>query len=489
MSENEAVKRKVRARTPPVSTASSSTAITPRPVSTSNPTDYNTKSTVRLSILPNLVPTIDERAVNFFFSNHVAGLNASSRGFIDQVQDLPDHDLGVNLMTSIKAVGLAGFSNAARAPELMREAKKNYTVAVRLLNSALHSPVEVKKDTTLLAIMILGIFETLTGREEDSLIAWAAHLKGAAALMEVRGPQQLSTMAGRRLYGQITASLITVCLQQEIAVPGHILDLNREVFKYVNENDIIWANQRVILLFTNFYAKLKHGEIVDFHEILDKSTELEDMLIQPFADAPHDWTFTTVYTEDHPDLIYHGCYHIYHHALAAVSWNGMRAIRVMLNEIIRDTLLLGLSAKPPVFVEPKHTEQLQSSTDILHRTMFDIIASVPQYLGYAGEDSARTTFNGSSYGSEFSQSLPEVYPKGHKLHPYAVKASVPLLRTALYNLPWTLYTVGTSSVVTDPTLRWVIRTLKLISSSLGIRQATILATKLEQIRLPQIVHD
>ena len=486
MSENEGVERKVRARKLPELTNSSS-ALTPRPISTSKSAGHNTKSTVRFSILPNLVPTIDERAVNFFFSNHVTGLNASSRGFIDQVQDFPDHDLGDNLMTSIKAVGLAGFSIAAKAPELMREAKKNYTVAVRLLNSALQSPVEVKKDSTLLAIMILGIFETLTGREEDSLVAWAAHLKGAAALMEIRGPQQLSTAAGRRLYGQITASLITVCLQQEIAVPGHILDLNREVFKYVKGEEIIWANQRVILLFANFYAPLKQGEIVDLHDILRKSTELEDMLIRTFVDVPHDWTFTTLYTKDHPDLIHHGCYHIYHHALAAISWNGMRTIRIMLNEIIRDTLLLGLSAKPPLFVERKYTERLQSSTDILYQTVFDIIASVPQYLGYVGENSVRTPFDGSSYGSEFTPSLSDHDLKGHRLPFDASKASVPLLRTALYNLPWILYTVGSSSVITKPTLRWVIRTLKLVSTSWGIQQATILATWLEQSRFPFVV--
>ena len=489
LSENEVVERKVRARKPPELTNSSSTALTSRPVSTSKVASHNTKSSVRFSILPNLVPTIDERAVNFFLSNHVTGLNASSRGFIDQVQDLPDHDLGDNLMTTIRAVGLAGFSTAAGAPELMREARKNYTVAVRLLNSALQSPVEVKKDTTLLAIMILGIFETLTGREEDSLIAWAAHLKGAAALMEIRGPQQLSTVAGRRLYGQITASLITVCLQQEIAVPGHILELSLEVFKYVDANDIIWANQRVILLFTNFYTKIKHGEIVDLHEILDKSRELEDMLVRTFVDPPQDWTFSMSYTEDHPDLIYYGCYHVYQHALAAISWNGMRTIRIMLNEIVRDTLLLGLSAKPPLFVEPKYTKQLQSSTEILHQTSFDIIASVPQYLGYVGKYPAPTTLIDSPNGSDFSRLWSDYCPQSHKSHPYADKASVPLLRTALYNLPWILYTVGSSSVVTEPSLRWAIRTLKLVSSSLGIRQATILATWLEQTRLPQVLDE
>lgn len=395
-------------------------------------------------------------------------------------------------MASIKAVGLASFSNATRAPELMREAKKHYTVAVRLLNSALQSPVEIKKDTTLLAIMILGVFETLTGREEDSLIAWAAHLKGAAALMETRGPQQVSTVAGRRLYGQITSGLISVCLQQEIAIPGHILDLSREVFTYDDTNDVIWATQRVILLFTNFYAKLKHGEIVDLHEILNKSQKLEDMLIRTFVDVPRDWTFTTVYTEDNPDLIYHGCYHLYHHALAAISWNGMRTIRIMLNEIMRDTLLLGLSAEPPLFVEPKYTEQLQSSTDTLYQISFDIIASVPQYLGYAGGNSLRSPFSGISEGTESSSrgapsSRSDHNSKGHRIPLDAVNVSVPLLRTALYNLPWVLLVVGSSGLVTEPILRWIIRTLKLISTSLGIRQATILATRLEQTRLPQVV--
>lgn len=396
--------------------------------------------------------------------------------------------MGENLMSSIKAVGLVGFSNVARAPELMLEAKKQYVVAVRLLNAALRSPAEVKKDTTLLAVMMLGIFETLTGREEISLVAWAAHLRGAAAVMKIRGPEQVATVAGRRLYGQITASLMTSCLQQEVTLPDHILDLSLELNKYVDAKDMTWSNQRVLLRFTNFYARVQRGGIMDLQEILNTSLELDDALVRAFTEIPHGWTYSTIYTDDNTSIVYDGCYHVYHHPLSALVWNGMRTVRIMLNKIMRHTLLKGKSLGLPLFVEPRYTRQIQTSTNIVYQLSLDIVASVPQHLGYTGPQTTGTSFIGPFQAS----GLPEHRPRGQlwsdynsgsqRIPSWETTVSVPFHRTALYQLPWALYLVGSTDVVSKSVFRWVVLTLELLCTSFGIQQAALLAAKLEQTR-------
>ena len=444
---------------------------------------------IGLSIMPNLTPTIDERAVNFFFSNHVVGVDLPSRGFIDHMQAHPDYDLNNNLLSSIKAVGLAGVSTVTKAPGLMVEASKQYVTAVRHLNAALQSPVEVKKDSTLMAVMILGIFESLAGRSENALVAWAAHLKGAAALIKLRGPEQMKTITGRRLYGQITAMLATSCLQQEIELPEHIFELRLELDKYINIKEIAWENHRVLILFTNLYAIVKNGKLTDLQEILSQSLRLDKKLVQIFSNATHDWTFSTIYTDDEPELVYNGRFHIYQHALSAQMWNGMRAMRLLLNEMIRNVLLKGFSSKPPLFVHKVFTEQLQNSTDVLYEISSDVISSVPQYLGYTTKGNMVSPYDCFGLREPVLPRDPRQMSSGFmdvkQDLPADLKTStVPLLRTAGYQLPWALFLVGVTDIVTEPVLRWVIKILKEVTRILGIQQATVLAEKLEQTRLP-----
>ena len=499
LDENEATARKVEARAVPRSRAPVTKAGSPGsfnnpelgerrcvPAADNNNVDL---TPISCSLIPNLTPTIDERAVNFFFSNHVVGIGLPSRGFIDHMHAHPDYDLNENLLSGIKAVGLAGVSNVTKAPGLLIEANKQYVTAVRHLNVALQSAVEVKKDTTLMAVMVLGIFETLVGRSENSLVAWAAHLNGAAALMKIRGPEQMKTVAGRRLFGQITAMLATSCLQQEIELPEHIFELRLELDKYGNVTDLAWEHHRVLIWFTNLYATVQKGKLTDLQEILSKSLELDEKLVQIFSGATHDWTFSTIYTDDDPDLVYNGRFHVYQHALSAQMWNGMRAIRIMLNEMIRNVLLKGFSLKPPLFVHRIHTEQLQTSTDVLYQLSSDIISSVPQYLGY--------TFKGNlvSPDSSFGPREPTLPRNPGQMWsgfmdmrqdlPADLKtSSVPLLRTAGYQLPWSLFLVGVTDIATEPVVRWVIKILKEVTRILGIQQATVLAERLEQTRLP-----
>lgn len=436
-------------------------------------------SPISLSIMPNLTPTIDERAVNFFFSNHVIGIGLPSTGFIDQMHTHPDYDFSDNLLSSIKAVGLAGVFNVTKAPGLLVEASKQYVTAVRHLNAALQSPVEVKKDTTLMAVMVLGIFETLVGRSENSLVAWAAHLNGAAALMKIRGPEQMKTVAGRRLFAQITGMLATSCLQQETELPEHIFELRLELDKYVDIKNIIWESHHVLIRFTNLYSAVKRDKLTDLREILSQSLDLDKKLVQVFSVAAEDWTFSTIYTDNDPELIYNGRFHVYQHALSAQVWNGMRAMRIMLNEMIRNVLLTGFSLKPPLFVLKVHTEQLQTSTDVLYQISSDIISSVPQYLGY--------NFKGNLVSPDSSFMSPEpvlLRNPGRDMLADLKTSSVPLFRTAGYQLPWALFLVGVTDVVTEPILRWVIKMLKQITRVLGIQQATVLAERLELTRLP-----
>src|SRR5271156_3901020 len=81
----------------------------------------------------NLSPSMHDRATGFFFSNYVIDAEGPTEGHFDGLSKA-GYDIDEHLLASIKAVGLAGVSGAASAPALMRDARKQYTTAIRLTN-------------------------------------------------------------------------------------------------------------------------------------------------------------------------------------------------------------------------------------------------------------------------------------------------------------------------------------------------------------------
>ncbi|RMZ83872.1 hypothetical protein DV737_g1454, partial [Chaetothyriales sp. CBS 132003] len=85
-----------------------------------------------------------------------------------------------------KPLGLAAMSCASADPHLMHLAESAYISSIRSMNTALFDPVEAKKDVTLLGVLILTVFETISNSENRDLVAWASHINGTAALLEMR---------------------------------------------------------------------------------------------------------------------------------------------------------------------------------------------------------------------------------------------------------------------------------------------------------------
>jgi len=106
----------------------------------------------------------------------------------------------------------------------MTNARCQYAKALMLTNAALASPARAKEDTTLISVMILGIYKTVTGSTKRSLEAWATHVEGACALLKLRGPEQFQRSGGRQLFLQVVISLMNNCIQCSKALPKFIVE-------------------------------------------------------------------------------------------------------------------------------------------------------------------------------------------------------------------------------------------------------------------------
>lgn len=407
-----------------------------------------------------LAPSIEDRATGFFVANYVLGMNGPSRGHLDYIGDVSRTQvLDEALICSMKAVGLAGFAHAEHAPSLMKNARYQYMRALNCTNAALRDPVEVKKDTTLLAIITLGIFETITGCTQRTLQDWAQHINGAAAVIKLRGPDQIKSPQGRRMLIQVASSLMINCLQRGVPLPTHIQEFMTAAIKEVDKPDAAFVVCDIMMHFATLRAYVLSGKLTNPREILKRCLELDGQLLDIVVNVPEGWEYQTITTDADSDVAFNGRYHVYYDYWIAMIWNALRSLRILINELIRELLLRCFARRPPIFNTTEYTAQFQISTDVMYQHQEEILLSVAQH---------------------FNQFPPPRDPASYKQI-----TSMPLLAYNEMHAPirmsggsfliWPLWHVGILDICTEEVRRFVVKNLRSIGDTMGIQQANVLA--------------
>jgi len=113
-----------------------------------------------------LLMSIEEQGNSFFFHHFVSESSPSPSSYSDFLPLIynPKSDLGsarIPLPGVITAIGMAGISNMHKSPAVtvMVAARQKYISVLRALNIALQNPKTARSDSTLMAVMLLGLFE------------------------------------------------------------------------------------------------------------------------------------------------------------------------------------------------------------------------------------------------------------------------------------------------------------------------------------------
>jgi hypothetical protein len=345
-----------------------------------------------------------------------------------------------HLLASMSAVGLASLSNSLHTPELLNRSRKDYITALHLTNAALRSPTDVKKDSTLFSVMILSIYETITGSDTRSLAAWTKHINGATALVKLRGREQFKTTAGQRMFLQVLSYLMLSCIQRTLAMPAHMIELRETAAKYMDVNKAAWQTSGAIIDFTLLRAAIRNGEILGPKSIIEKALALDQRFADIFADPPKEFRYKKVYTKENPHLVWKGMYHVYATHWTAQIWNGTRTCRILLHEAIRDQILVDSTAMEPYLTTEEAKLQHDASVGIMMECQRDILASVPQHTGAQDSMEPASLLEGS---------------RG-------------------YFILWPLYLVGVMDLSTNDVRDWVAQRLRGLSDVAGISQAKVL---------------
>ncbi|ETN36665.1 uncharacterized protein HMPREF1541_08943 [Cyphellophora europaea CBS 101466] len=468
-------------------------------------------SSIQTSDLP---PALETQATTFFYRHFLLNNTyyANETELFANLSPLSPLPSVRSLYHSIVALGLGSLvihSSTHSEVPLSVYSEAQYLAAISALGSAVSSPSEATSDQTLLSVMILTIFETFTLSTPKlspnaqptvpSLTAWSNHISGAAALLEARGSDQFARPDGLRLFVQAAVPLCVNCLQQGRPVPESIPSVVAEgrARNLINEASLPqspWHSFEFVIRFTHFAGRVRQRQITDLVELLEYSTamdqEAEDICAGLLGSNELQVVTSVPTLDPKDDILPLGYCHGYPSFMLAELLNGLRAFRLQLNGLVRSVLLVGMTQRPPLFPGAEHTTLLQQATDNIRTFSDEIIASVPQYLGYvptsqhsppySGVDSRDTTPGAPPSPGDIPRK--PAFPWSPFPSPSATAlGSLPLVRSAGgCHMPWALMTVATTDVATKTTQAWVAKRLWQTARQYSIAQAAVLAKRVSE---------
>jgi hypothetical protein len=108
----------------------------------------------------NVTQSLKELSMAFYWTNYVLPNPTSTNGYLDYLSILySKRPTSAALSEVITSLGMAGISNLRKSSEIMVEARRSYATALRLTNTALADPTQVKTDETLMAVLLLAFYE------------------------------------------------------------------------------------------------------------------------------------------------------------------------------------------------------------------------------------------------------------------------------------------------------------------------------------------
>ncbi|OQE03376.1 hypothetical protein PENSOL_c001G11868 [Penicillium solitum] len=400
----------------------------------------------------------DEVGVNYFLFHFVVGGLSPSRGYLNYVPAVFSAD-GENptLMASMAAVGLAALANSTQQPELSQRARTKYWEAIDKVNAALSSSVESIKDSTLMSVISLGLFEHVSNFE-----TWFQYVKGTVALVVSRGKSQFSSPASIPMFNQVRADMCAACVHRLEPFPRDMLELQEEANKQADNSSCFWllgvlATRTVNLLSDVTVVTIKDGATLA--HFVEESAVLQRDFQAVLSNFRTQEPYTTIedYSGD-PDLVYNSRYDLYRSAWAIRLWNNSRILQVIVCEIEFHLLSKALTAGLPPARRKQIATTLEATCQTLKTLGDDILATVPQSLGAVLSSTEPPTSADLSSDPSANASA----SGGHLLM-------------------WCLYTVGKSPVTRGRTRKWIMKRLRDIGQKSGLPIALQFVNDIDEI--------
>ncbi|KAH4217285.1 hypothetical protein HBH98_029380 [Parastagonospora nodorum] len=429
------------------------------------------------SMIREIVPSIEDQALGFFIGNYVAQPTFVPRGQFEWVTELLAQPVTEDILRhSVNAATLAGFANATKSPSIMKQAQTAYVSALRLTNSALRFKESAVRDSTLISVIMLGMYENFMFQDRRSISAWAKHVDGASALLNLRGKEQFRGNLGRRLFHQFYGVIMLVALETGRPVHQGIHDLY-QIMTPTSDYSIhgrAWTTRLVDVMHAGI--NLNRDNDADPKTMVIAAMNLDREIDEINALMPSVWDFEVVHLEQSSEHLHGKVYHIYLDPWIAQMWNNVKSCRLCLFKIVRENLNKGWAQHdPPLFTQNEYEAVKSTAEEISRCTVAEIVASVPQIIGmvpFPDVDTARRRASDPNI---------DVTSPAHKIRPPGTFIDA-TRSTHMLHLIWPLYAAAGLDLVTSEMRQWSIEILHYIALRLGNRQAVVLADELKEVQ-------
>ncbi|KAF3072612.1 hypothetical protein CFAM422_005318 [Trichoderma lentiforme] len=434
-----------------------------------DPTDHGSLCSDKAAVIiptATLVYPVEEIARSYLYVNYMTGGPRCS--YMSYLLPLMEDSQNSAVNAAVNAVALAALSNIRLSPNTMLKAQKEYTTALSKTNSALKDPVLCKTDGILAAVVMLGIFEVMTCTDGSFIDRWVHHMEGATRLIEIRGSEQLSRQEGLDLFTQLRGQVSLSRIYQERYSSPVFNKLTEKVQRDQNPNDrILDQLATIVTRLTDFCANVTKKHIVGPTEIIRTALKLDAELVSLMIGVPPSWRYTIVNIpvfEGKPitKAVWGDSYHIYQSIPASSMWNNYRSIRIIIQELIIDTLKgLENSENDDIGLSQRSSLASQASQTAL-QLVEDICASVPYNLDIGIEDDTR--LKDSALKATHTSTCHRMDVVG-TLSPFQASGAGGL------TIMWPLLVAANSGFACDNLRKWIANCLDKIGHSMGINQA------------------
>ncbi|TEY84197.1 hypothetical protein BOTCAL_0019g00210 [Botryotinia calthae] len=432
-------------------------------------------------VCPPLTAALEERAICFFLSNYVLIPHGAVRcGFLGFLLPLMKLQPSAVLSDSLSAVALATFGNQPNARMLKPKAEQAYSKALRHVTNAISDPKQATEDTTLAAVMLLALFETMAYslvKENEGWNTWNSHVTGASALLKMRDVKGPMTPLTLELIWTVKGHLNLSCL-----LNGKLFDIPAEWNEVLNKRiDQTRGGPTMCNRLQSKVAKarVECDELMasakrtpqDFENVLNlmrRAEAIEQSYSEWAESMPADWNYKPIgWIDAIPEdkltgsKYFPGKIDKYHEVWAAHIWNLSRGSRLLNNStIVRCAAWL---CSPQDY---RTTVEYEKATISGKEMIRDIIASVPNCLG------------------EIPTAMDIKTPPGHSFACGDEKNARAKGLSGLFIL-WPMFSVATSDFVTDSQRKWVLGRMKYATEELGVSQgSTVYSEQHCSIRIP-----
>ena len=415
------------------------------------------------SIPRSLKVSICSQAKDVFYYNYVVGIGKPF-GFLQAFHATTSNDEHLN--RSVNAVALAYLNYQRYSQSAQEEAIQQYIAALSLTSTAITSPDLAKKDSTILAILLLDLYEKITTKEPTFEGAWATHLTGALTLVNFRGDQQFKDPSALGMLKRLSINMLISCVAGNRPVSTELIALRSKIIAHFPSSvDPKWLESDLTIELIKLQQDIKDG-VLSHDLALSSLMDLDAKFLRLSLEVEPAWQYKTVQVDEKSAHHYQLYHHVYPAEHIAQLWNVLRLTRIELNELICSHCL---DCQGCVKQDSKILALYQYATRTIIAMASSICASVPQYIE---QDS------GSSKMSMTSTNSSRIISDNNN-HILSIGQPNPTRHLPCYRLIFPLYVAAQSTAAPRSLKLWVIDQLLYMAEFHAIENAAIVARILE----------